>query len=121
MSIDTPLSVANMTPQANASGAANALLTAKNQKDVKQSATKFEAMFMQEMLSHMYEGMDTNGPFGGGHGEEVFRSMMIQEYGNKIANSGQTKIAPMLEKEMLRMQEDQKNPRGTSTTLKIGA
>jgi flagellar protein FlgJ len=82
----------------------------KNRQDVQKSAKQFEAMFMTEMLNHMYEGVETDGPFGGGHGEEVFRSFMIEEYGRKIAQSGQTKISDSLTREILHLQEQQKNP-----------
>ena len=46
--------------------------------------------------------------FGGGQGEEMFRSMMFDEYGKQIAPSGGIGIADMVQKEILRMQEAQK-------------
>lgn len=90
---------------------AEALNSDKNRKQVREAAQKFESMFMSEMLNHMYAGIETDGPFGGGRGEEVFRSMMIQEYGTIIANSGQTGLSSQIERQMLRMQEEQLNPR----------
>lgn len=83
---------------------------AKNKKNTHQAAQKFEAMFMNEMMSYMFQGLETDSPFGGGRGEEVFRSLMVEQYSQKIADSGQTKITDMMQKEMLRMQEEQKNP-----------
>lgn len=83
----------------------------KNLVKVKTTAKNFEAMYMQEMLQHMWEGVDTNGPMGGGRGEEVFRSLMVDQYGKIIADSGQTKISDTLTKQMLRLQEQQQNPR----------
>lgn len=85
---------------------------AKNKEQVHRAAKEFEAMFMTEMLNHMYAGVETDGPFGGGHGEEVFRSFMIEQYGKMVANSGNTKISDTLSREMLRMQEAQQNPHG---------
>lgn len=86
---------------------------AKNRQAVHGAAVKFEAMFMNEMLSHMFTGIDSNGPFGGGHGEEMFRSLMVEQYGQIAAKSGQTRISDQIEKAMLRMQEEQRDPRGT--------
>lgn len=98
-------------PSINAQKDADALRAAAKSKDkVAKAAHDFEAVYMQQMLSHMWEGIETDGPFGGGHGEEVFRSMMIEQYGKMIADSGQTKIASTLQREMLRMQEQQQNP-----------
>ena len=41
----------------------------------------------------------------GGHGEEVFRSMLLQEYGKTIAQSGSLGIANHVKQEMLKLQE----------------
>ncbi len=97
-------------PQADAAQSAAMLKAAKNKKAVHEAAQKFEALFMNEMMSYMFEGLETNGPFGGGKGEEVFRSLMIEQYGDKASKSGQTGISVILEKEMLRLQELQQNP-----------
>ncbi len=79
-------------------------------KPFAEAAKKFEALFMTEMLGHMYEGIETDGPFGGGRGEEIFRSLMIEQYGQKIASSGQTGLSKVLTREMLRVQELHDNP-----------
>lgn len=88
------------------------VFNAENREQVKEAALKFEAMFLNEMFSHMFEGIDENNPFGGGHGEKVFRSMMVDQYAQLTAKTGQTKIAATVEREILRMQEEQRNPRG---------
>jgi len=100
------------TPKADVKQSAAALKSAKNMRDIQAAAQQFEAMFMTEMMNHMYEGVDSDGMFGGGHGEEVFRSLLVQEYGSIAARSGQMKIADQVAREMLRMQEEQRNPRG---------
>jgi len=38
---------------------------------------------------------------------------MVEQYGNAVAKSNTTGISSSIEKEMLRMQEAQLNPRGT--------
>ncbi len=99
-------------PKADAAQNAAALRAAENERDVREAAQQFEAMFMSEMLNHMHQGIDADGVFGGGRGEEVFRSLLVQEYGQMIARSGQVKISDGIAREMLRMQEEQRNPRG---------
>lgn len=59
----------------------------ENIDDIRKTATEFEAMFMGEMLNHMFAGIEVDPMFGGGSGEKMFRSMMIQEYGKVMARS----------------------------------
>lgn len=55
----------------------------------KKTAKDFEAMFMTQMLQHMFSGLDKqDGMFGGGHAEQMFRPMLLDEYGKMIAHRG---------------------------------
>ena len=49
---------------------------------------QFEAQFVSQMFQHMFEGIKTDGIFGGGAGEEMFRSLLTDEYGKMVANRG---------------------------------
>lgn len=49
---------------------------------------QFEAVYMTQMLTHMFEGIKADGVFGGGSGEEMFRSLLLDEYGKMVANKG---------------------------------
>ena len=80
---------------------------AMSDQAVKQTAQEFEALFLSEMLAPVFESIDTAGPFGGGQGEEIYRSMMVQEYGKAIARSGGVGIADAVQREILKMQEKQ--------------
>ncbi|HEY9536151.1 MAG TPA: rod-binding protein [Kiloniellaceae bacterium] len=70
-------------------------------------AEEFEALFLSEMLAPVFESTETDGLFGGGEGEKIFRSMMVQEYGKAIARSGGVGIADAVQREILKMQENQ--------------
>jgi flagellar protein FlgJ len=74
-------------------------------KAVDKAASEFEAQFVSQMLTQMWQGIETDGYFGGGNGEEMFRGLMINEYGKKIAQSGQLGIADNVRNAMLKMQE----------------
>lgn len=65
----------------------------------------FEAMFLGQMLQHMMAGLEPDPVFGGGHGESVFRSLLIDEYGKEIAKRGGIGIADAVSREILRLQE----------------
>ncbi len=70
-----------------------------------QAAQEFEAMFATQMLAPVMESVDIDENFGGGHGEEVFRTMLVQEYGKSIAASNSLGLAPTIRQEMLKLQE----------------
>jgi flagellar protein FlgJ len=67
-------------------------------------AQQFERMFIAEMLQPMFAGMETDGPFGGGQGEEVFRPMLLDQYADAVAKGGGVGIADAVLKEILRLQ-----------------
>lgn len=72
-----------------------------------ESAQEFEAMFLSEMISHMFEGVGVDPVFGGGSGEKMFRSLLTQEYGRLMARGQGIGVSRQLQDMMLRMQEQQ--------------
>jgi peptidoglycan hydrolase FlgJ len=69
------------------------------------AAEDFEAFFFAQTLESMYSGMETDKLFGGGQGETVYRSMLLQEYGKAAAHAGGVGIADQVYREVLRLQE----------------
>jgi peptidoglycan hydrolase FlgJ len=80
--------------------------TTLNATQVKKSAEDFEAFFISQFVETMLSGIKTDGPFGGGNAEGIYRSMMAQEYGKSIAASGGLGIADSVQKAMIQMQEN---------------
>ena len=74
-------------------------------KEIRAAAEDFEAFFLSQMFEYMFAGIDTDGPFGGGHGEKIFRSLLHQEYGKAMAGQGGIGIADAVLREMLAAQE----------------
>src|SRR4051812_4136739 len=70
-----------------------------------EAAKQFEAVFLSEMMSHMFEGVKTDPEFGGGQGEDVFKSLLTNEYGKQLANAGGIGIADQLQKAMIQLQQ----------------
>lgn len=80
---------------------------AADEAQAKKAGDEFEAFFVSTMLDSMFAGIKTDGPFGGGHGEKIFRSLLLQEYGKSIAGRGGFGISDMVQREILRLQEAQ--------------
>ena len=78
---------------------------AKNKEQADKAAQEFEAVFVNEMLSTMFEGVKTDGPFGGGPAESIFRSLMLDQYSKTIAKQGGFGLADQVKRELLRAQE----------------
>lgn len=85
--------------------ASSLLATANAQGGVREAAEDFEAVFLTTMLSQMFSDVPTDGPFGGGHAEQMYRSLLIEEYGSNIAATGGIGIADAVARELLSLQE----------------
>ncbi|MBB6250503.1 rod-binding protein [Nitrospirillum iridis] len=77
----------------------------KDDAAIEKAAKEFESVFISQMLQHMWEGVKVDENFGGGHAEEMFRGMMIEEQAKAITKGGGLGIADEIKKEMVRMQE----------------
>jgi Rod binding domain-containing protein len=72
--------------------------------NVDKASQDFEGMFMTQMLQPMFEGLDVDPVFGGGQGEKVMRSFLVQEYGKIMSKGGHLGIAAAVKNEMIRAQ-----------------
>lgn len=69
------------------------------------AANEFEAQFISQMLSNMFSTVDPEESLGGSESEEIYRSMMIDEYGKIIARTGGVGIADQVKQMMIKQQE----------------
>lgn len=67
-------------------------------------AREFETMVLNELFGLMFQGLSTDGPFGGGSGEAMFRPMLIQEYAKGVAQSGGVGLGDAVLAEITRLQ-----------------
>ncbi len=88
---------------APAPGASSAAELAKRGQ-IHQTAQKFESSFLSIMLQQMFQGSETSAPFGGGPGEQMFKSFMAEAMANKMVKTGGVGLAASVEREMLKMQ-----------------
>ena len=68
------------------------------------TARDFEASFLSQMFGQMFEGTEVSEPFGGGEGEQAFRSFMTDAMGKSMARHGGIGLARSVTAEMLKLQ-----------------
>jgi peptidoglycan hydrolase FlgJ len=70
----------------------------------KDAAQKFEGQFLSMMMQQMFQGVSTDGPFGGGFGEEMFRSVMTDAMARKMTQAGGIGLSDTIQREILKLQ-----------------
>ncbi len=80
---------------------------AKEKKTSKlhKQAKELEAVLLSKMIEPMFPDGEDSDIYGGGHGSDIFRSMMIDEYGRTMVEAGGIGIAGSIEKDFLRKQQ----------------
>jgi Rod binding domain-containing protein len=97
--------IGNAARAGTAQRLANQLQAPMASEEVRRVAEEFEAVFIGQMLAPMFEGMETDEMFGGGPGEDIYRSVLIEEYGKSIARAGGIGLSDTIQREILRLQE----------------
>lgn len=77
----------------------------RNIEEIRESAEDFESFFLSQMFNHMFASVKTNEQFGGGAGEDAWKSMLVDEYAKATARKGGVGIADHVMKAMLQAQE----------------
>lgn len=71
----------------------------------REAVKDFEAFFISQMFEQMYSTVPVNETFGGGNGEKIFRSMMVDEYGKMMTKSGGIGLTDQIMTQILQQQE----------------
>jgi Rod binding domain-containing protein len=71
------------------------------------TAERFETSFLSQMLKPMFEGLETDGPFGGGEAEGTWRGFLIDAMAEQTVRAGGIGLADTVVAEMIRMQTEQ--------------
>ena len=77
----------------------------KDMLQAEKSAQDFEAFFLTRMMESMFEGVSTDGMFGGGNAEKIYRSMLLDEYGKEMAKVGSIGVKDWVMRSILELQE----------------
>ncbi len=99
MSLADPMTAAQL-------GAPKALpaATSAQMAKIHDTAKSFEATLVSQMLGPMFEGIKTDGPFGGGSAEGTYRTFMMDAIGKQMSKAGGIGVAHSIEREMLKLQ-----------------
>ncbi|WP_243370235.1 rod-binding protein [Geotalea sp. SG265] len=73
-------------------------------------AKEFESLFVGMMLKSMRETVGGDTLTGGGHGEDVYRSLLDQEYAKAVAENGSLGLARIIEKQLTAAGAGRKKP-----------
>lgn len=91
--------------QAAAGRATRGLAPTDNRARAEAAAKEFEAIFISQMLAPIFNTIPTDGLFGGGHAESVYRGLQVDEMGKAIVKQGGIGIADSVMRELLSHQE----------------
>lgn len=81
------------------------------QKVARATAEEFEAVFLADILKNMSVGIKSDGPFGGGHAEEMYKGILNEEIANSISRNGGIGLSDAVYREILKTQEAGQNSR----------
>ena len=84
-------------------------------KKLQENCRQFEALLLNSMLKAMRKTIEKTGLFYGGRAEEIYTSMLDQEYSNIISRRSEKGIAEALYKQLKRKEA----PQGVQSHLKI--
>jgi peptidoglycan hydrolase FlgJ len=87
------------------SAQARAPMATSNADVATKTSKEFESVFISQFMGSMFQGISTDGPTGGGQGEEMFRSLMIDQYSKSIEQRGGFGLAAAVKRQLLKHQE----------------
>ena len=83
---------------------------------LRETAQDFESFFLQTVLEDLTNDLGSDFLGGGGHAEQIWRSMLNEEFAGAISSSGGVVgIADSVYKELLALQEEKHNAERTKT------
>ncbi len=102
-------SLSAIDPQAAVINRASAPTIGKptNLEDARRVSEEFEAFFLSQVMQPMFANLGAEEPFGGGLAEDMWQSLMVDEYGKAMARAGGIGIADAVLRQIILMQEGQ--------------
>jgi peptidoglycan hydrolase FlgJ len=78
--------------------------TPLQRRAISETAQTFEGQLLGILMQPMFDGLATDGPFGGGAGESTYRGFLVEAISKQVAKSGGVGLADPVAREMLKMQ-----------------
>ena len=83
----------------------------KEKAAARKAAREFETLFVGMMLKSMRETVGKDMLAGKGQSEDIYRSMLDQEYAKAVAEQGGLGLAKMIEDQLIKQQDRKPHPR----------
>jgi flagellar protein FlgJ len=103
--MDAGMQSAMMLASPSMTAPVNAPQPTANSGAAGKAAKEFESVFISQFLGSMFSGIKTDGMFGGGQGEEMFRSLMVDQYAQAVQQRGGFGLAASVQSQLLKHQE----------------
>jgi peptidoglycan hydrolase FlgJ len=103
--MDTTTSLPPPVAGTSANGAAPTTSASTDPATAHKVGEDFESFFLSQVFENMFSGIGTDSLFGGGTGETVYRSLLLQQYAKVAAKAGGVGIADAVQREILNAQE----------------
>jgi flagellar protein FlgJ len=87
-------------------------LTPQQHLNIRKQAEELEGVFLNMLTKEMFASIKGDENFGGGFGEETWRSMQAEQLANTMAQSGGIGLADDLMGQMIALQEAANASRG---------
>ena len=95
---------------------ANSSLTPRQLQTIRSQAEELEGVFLNMLTKEMFASIKGDENFGGGFGEETWRSMQAEQLANTMAQSGGIGLADDLMGQMIALQEAANSSRGLTNS-----
>ncbi len=109
---DTSDAAAERARQLQRQSRSGSALSEKQRLQAKKVSQDFEALMVGMMMKSMRETVGKDKLTGGGHGEDVYRSMLDQEYAAvSVKRGGGLGLARIIEKDIIRQESRKIEPK----------
>lgn len=79
-------------------------ISAANKAKIDKAAEDFESVFLSQVLEELFSDIDID-PGNDGPGEDIYKSLLLDQYGKIIAKAGGIGIADHVRREIMQLQE----------------
>lgn len=85
----------------------NAARAGQSPDTAREAAKGFEAVFLSQIVDAMFTGVDTDGYFGGGSAEKMWRGFLVEHIADAFAERGGVGIADAVLGQIIQLSERQ--------------
>jgi len=76
-----------------------------SETQIDKTSKDFESMFISQMLEPMFGDSEGEDAFGSTESNDVYKGLLMDQYGKLISQSGGIGVADYVKKELLKLQE----------------